>query len=306
VPEIDGAELGITSDGFFELERRPSRVAVVGSGYIAAELGGVLNALGSETTVFLRFDGMVRHFDSLLSSRLTEQMRAAGVEMLTAATPRAVTGKPGDLTVHTLDGRSFGGFETLIWAIGRTPNVAALGLPQAGVDVDSEGAVVVDKYQNTSAQRVYAIGDVTGRAALTPVAIAAGRRLADRVFGGQADRHLNYDLLPTVVFSHPPIGTVGLSEGMARERYAGEPIKIYQTEFVPMFYSLGDVKPKTAMKLVTVGAEERIVGCHVIGPGADEMLQGFAVAMTMGARKVDFDDTLAIHPTSAEELVTMR
>jgi glutathione reductase (NADPH) len=126
------------------------------------------------------------------------------------------------------------------------------------------------------------------------------------VFGGMKDRHLRYDLLPSVVFSHPPIGTVGLSEADARVRYAGEPIKIYQTEFVPMFFALGDVKPKTAMKLVTVGAEERIVGCHVIGPGADEMIQGFAVAVTMGARKVDFDDTLAIHPTSAEELVTMR
>ena len=126
------------------------------------------------------------------------------------------------------------------------------------------------------------------------------------MFGGQPDRRLRYDLIPTVVFSHPPIGTVGLSEAAARERYEGEPIKVYQTEFVPMYYALGDVKPQTAMKLVTVGADEKIVGCHVIGPGADEMIQGFAVAITMGARKRDFDDTLAIHPTSAEELVTMR
>jgi glutathione reductase (NADPH) len=167
--------------------------------------------------------------------------------------------------------------------------------------------VLVDAFQNTSADRVYAIGDVTGRAELTPVAIAAGRRLADRVFGGCADRRLSYDLLPTVVFSHPPIGTVGISEAIARERYPHEPIKAYNTEFVPMFYALSDdVKPKTAMKLVTVGADERVVGCHVIGPGADEIIQGFAVALTMGARKADFDDTLAIHPTSAEELVTMR
>jgi glutathione reductase (NADPH) len=306
VPAIDGAELGMTSDGFFELERLPARVAVVGGGYIAAELGGVLNALGSKTTVFVRQDAMVRHFDALLSTRLTEQMRAAGIEIVTDATPHGVTGARGDVTLHTFDGRSFGGFDTLIWAIGRTPNSAALDLAQAGVATERGGAVRVDKYQNTSAARVYAIGDVTGRAELTPVAIAAGRRLADRVFGGQKERHLRYDLLPTVVFSHPPIGTVGLSEAAAREQYAGEPIKIYQSEFVPMFFALGDLKPKTAMKLVTVGDDERIVGCHVIGPGADEMIQGFAVAVTMGARKVDFDDTLAIHPTSAEELVTMR
>ncbi len=306
VPPIAGAELGITSDGFFELERLPKRVAVVGSGYIAAELGGVLNALGSETSVFLRFDRMIRHFDTMLSDRLTEQMRAAGIEIVTGGVPSAVAGKPGELTLRTADGRSFGGFDTVIWAIGRAPRTAALGLEEAGVEVDAAGAVIVDAYQNTSAERVYAVGDVTGRAELTPVAIAAGRRLADRVFGGQTERHLSYDLLPTVVFSHPPIGTVGLSEAAARERYPDQPIKIYQTEFVPMFYALGDVKPKTAMKLVTVGADERIVGCHVIGPGADEMIQGFAVAVTMGARKADFDDTLAIHPTSAEELVTMR
>jgi glutathione reductase (NADPH) len=306
VPAIDGAQLGITSDGFFELEQMPSRVAVVGSGYIAAELGGALAALGSRLSVFARHDAMVRHFDALLSTHLTAHMRAAGIEIVTHAPPRALTGAPGDLVLHTLDGRSFGGFDTLIWAIGRTPHSANLGLDRAGVVADPGGAVRVDAYQNTSAERVYAIGDVTGRAELTPVAIAAGRRLADRVFGGMKGRHLNYELLPTVVFSHPPIGTVGLSEADARVRYAGQPIKVYQTDFVPMFYALGDVKPRTAMKLVTVGTDERIVGCHVIGPGADEMIQGFAVALTMGARKVDFDDTLAIHPTSAEELVTMR
>jgi glutathione reductase (NADPH) len=307
VPEIDGAELGITSDGFFELERLPKRVAIVGGGYIAVELAGVLNALGSETCVFVRQDAVLRHFDALVSARLTEQMRAAGIDIVADATPRALTGEPGDLTLHSFDGRSFGGFETVMWAIGRSPSSGKIGLEHAGVELEAGSAAIrVDKYQNTSAERIYAIGDVTGRAELTPVAIAAGRRLADRVFGGQTDRHLRYDLLPTAVFSHPPIGTVGLSEAAAHELYAGQPIKIYQTEFVPMFYALGDAKPKTAMKLVTVGDDERIVGCHIIGPGADEMIQGFAVAVTMGARKADLDDTLAIHPTSAEELVTMR
>jgi glutathione reductase (NADPH) len=306
VPALEGAELGITSDGFFELEQRPGRVAVIGSGYVAVELGGVLNALGAETALFCRRDGVVRDFDALLSDRLTQEMRAAGVEIVTGAVPRAVRGAPGDLSLQTADGRSFHGFETLLWAIGRSPRTSSLALERAGVERDAAGAIVVDAFQNTSADRVYALGDVTGRAELTPVAIAAGRRLADRVFGGQKDRRLNYDLLPTVVFSHPPIGTVGLSEAAARERYEEQPIKVYETEFVPMFYALGDAKPQTAMKLVTVGAEEKIVGCHVIGPGADEMIQGFAVALTMGARKRDFDDTLAIHPTSAEEMVTMR
>ena len=306
VPALEGAELGITSDGFFELEHRPRRVAIVGSGYVAVELGGVLRALGAEIVLFVRHDRVLRDFDALLAEQLAKQMRAVGIEIVTGATPAAVRGAPGDLTLLTADGRSFFGFEALLWAIGRAPRTDSLALERAGVELDAAGAILVDAFENTSAERVYAIGDVTGRAELTPVAIAAGRRLADRVFGGQKDRRLNYDLLPTVVFSHPPIGTVGLSEAAARERYEDQPIKVYQTEFVPMFYALGDAKPQTAMKLVTVGADEKIVGCHVIGPGADEMIQGFAVAVTMGARKRDFDDTLAIHPTSAEEMVTMR
>jgi glutathione reductase (NADPH) len=306
VPDLPGAELGITSDGFFDLEHRPRRIAIVGSGYVSVELGGVFNALGTETVLFVRGERLLRGFDSLLGEQLAEQMRASGIEIVTHGLPRGVRGTPGDLTLEMPDGRSFSGFETLLWAIGRIPRTASLGLERAGVDIDAAAAIVVDAFQNTSAERTYAIGDVTGRALLTPVAIAAGRRLADRVFGGQKDRRLSYDLLPTVVFSHPPIGTVGLSETAARERFAGEPIKVYQSDFVPMYYALGDAKPRTAMKLVTVGADEKIVGCHVIGDGADEMIQGFAVALTMGARKRDFDDTLAIHPTSAEEMVTMR
>ena len=154
-------------------------------------------------------------------------------------------------------------------------------------------------------ENIYALGDVTGREALTPVAIAAGRRLADRLYGGMPDRHLEYHTIPTVIFSHPPIGTVGLREDQAREEY-GEDVKVYTSRFNPMLFALGEHKEPTAMKLVTAGAEERIVGCHVIGDGADEMLQGFAVAIRMGATKKDFDDTVAIHPTSAEEFVTMR
>jgi len=220
---------------------------------------------------------------------------------------RAITREQaGTLALEAVDGRRFPGFDVVLYAIGRLAITADLGLERAGVSLGAGGFVSTDRYQNTNVPGIYAVGDVTGQPELTPVAIAAGRRLADRVFGGQTDRHLRYDVVPTVVFSHPPIGTVGLSEQEARERYPAEPIRVYQSEFVSMFYALMDKKPQTAMKLVCVGADERVVGCHVIGLGADEMIQGFAVAVTMGARKRDFDDTIAIHPTSAEELVTMR
>jgi len=308
IPALPGAELAITSDGFFELERLPKRVAIVGSGYIAVELAGVLQSLGSDVHLLIRHDRVLRHFDALLGEKLMTAMRASGTRIETGVVTAALARRHGGDTigVEAADGRRFEGFDEVLFAIGRAPSTRGLGLETAGVTCSSAGHVVVDRYQNTSTPGIYAVGDVTGQAELTPVAIAAGRRLADRVFGGMAERHLRYDLIPTVVFSHPPIGTVGLTEEQARERYANEPVKIYKSEFVSMFYALTEVKPQTAMKLVCVGADERVVGCHVIGLGADEMIQGFGVAVTMGARKRDFDDTIAIHPTSAEELVTMR
>lgn len=306
IPELPGAALGITSDGFFELDRLPGSVAVIGSGYIAVELAGVLHSLGARVTQVIRYDAMLRSFDSMLSDKLMDAQRALGVDVVSGAILTGV--EPVDEQRYLLldDGRRLGGFETLIWAIGRDPSTRDLGLDRLGIATDDDGYIVVDKYQTTSVPNVYAVGDVTGRAQLTPVAIAAGRRLSDRVFGGREDRHLSYDVIPTVVFSHPPIGTVGMSEREARERFPDEPLKIYTSEFVPMYYALSEQRPKTAMKLVTLGEDERVVGCHIIGPGADEMLQGFAVAVSMGARKTDLDDTIAIHPTSAEELVTMR
>jgi glutathione reductase (NADPH) len=250
---------------------------------------------------------VLRSFDALLGEKLMLAMRASGIEIATGVVTIALARLPGatTVTVEAGDGRRFEGFDEVLFAIGRAPTTPA-GLDSAGVVRTSDGHIVVDRYQSTSTPGIYAVGDVTGQAELTPVAIAAGRRLADRLFGGMAERHLRYDVIPTVLFSHPPIGTVGLSEDQARERHPNEPVKIYKSEFVSMFYALTDVKPQTAMKLVCVGADERVVGCHVIGLGADEMIQGFAVAVTMGARKRDFDDTIAIHPTSAEELVTMR
>jgi glutathione reductase (NADPH) len=307
VPALPGAELGITSDGFFELDALPRRVAVVGSGYIAVELSGVLHALGSDVTVFARGERLLSQFDTLLGDKLMAAMSGSGIDTVTRMTTRSVVrGADGGLTLMGADGRTFAGLDTVLWAIGRAPHTTGLGLESAGVELDADGFIAVDGFQNTSASGIYAVGDVTGQAELTPVAIAAGRRLADRLFGGMTGRRLSYDVIPTVVFSHPPIGTVGLAEDEARRRFPGEPVRIYQSEFVSMFYALTDEKPQTAMKLVCVGPDERVVGCHVIGLGADEMIQGFAVAVTMGARKRDFDDTIAIHPTSAEELVTMR
>tara|TARA_B100000686_G_scaffold355266_1_gene471772 strand:+ start:3674 stop:5020 length:1347 start_codon:yes stop_codon:yes gene_type:complete len=305
VPEIPGANFGITSDGFFDLEEMPKRVGIIGSGYIAVELAGVLNVLGSHVMQFLRYDSLLRSFEEKLGSHLLEHMRATGIEVINQAVPQSVQHEKG-LALTMEDGRTFDNFDSLLWAIGRAPNTHFLTLKNAGVKVDDRGYIVVDRYQNTSTSGVYAVGDVTGKAQLTPVAIAAGRRLADRVFNAQPEKYLNYDIVPTVIFSHPPVGTVGQTEVEAVTSFGSDSVRVYTSEFVPMYNALTEHKPKTLMKLVTVGKEERVVGCHIIGAGADEMLQGFAVAISMGALKSDFDNTLAIHPTSAEELVTMR
>ena len=306
VPAIPGAEHGITSDGFFELEQRPARVLIAGSGYIAVELAGVFNALGSETRIVVRKDRVLRGFDRMLSDELMKAMDKSGIAVDTGVVPAAVEKTASSLVLVASDGRRFGPVDCVVWAIGREPNTAGLGLERAGVLTDAQGFVPTDKFQATNVPNVFAIGDVTGRDALTPVAIAAGRRLADRLYGGMEGRHLDYELIPTVIFSHPTIGTVGLTEDAARERFGDDAIKVYDTAFTGMYYALGTDKQRSSMKLVTQGPEEKIVGCHVIGEGADEMLQGFAVAIRMGATKRDFDDTVAIHPTSAEELVTMR
>ncbi len=305
VPQLPGADLGIVSDGFFSLEQRPRRVAIAGSGYVACELAGAFHELGSEVELFIRKDHLLMSFDAMLGKSLMREMREQGVTIHQHVVPKSVHEQSGLKTLTSMDGREFSGFDCLLWAVGRSANTAGLDLKHAGVVVDDDGYVVTDGLQNTNVPGIYAIGDVTGRAALTPVAIAAGRRLGDRLFGGAADRRLEYSMIPTVVFTHPPIGTVGASEAEARARY-GDAVKVYVADFTPMYHALTARKTHTDMKLVCVGPEQRIVGCHVIGTGADEMLQGFAVAIRMGATKRDFDDTVAIHPTSAEELVTMR
>ena len=305
VPNIPGAELGITSDGFFELEALPRKVAVVGGGYIGVEIAGVLNALGSQVSLLLRSDEPLGAFDPLIRTTLKTQMIDDGIDLRSRISIEDITlSEKGGLSVVLHDGPELEDFDTLIWAIGRAPNSDQLNIEASGVLRDVRGFIPTDEYQNTNVAGIYAIGDVTGRAALTPVAIAAGRRLADRLFGNQPHSRLDYHNIATVVFSHPPIGSIGLTETQAREAH-GEQVKIYQTRFTPMYHALTEHKTKTAMKLICAGEEEKIVGCHIIGLGADEMLQGFAVAINMGATKADFDRTVAIHPTSSEELVTL-
>ncbi|MEO3987414.1 glutathione-disulfide reductase [Plesiomonas shigelloides] len=305
-PAIPGAEHGIDSDGFFALRELPKRVAVVGAGYIAVEIAGVMHALGAETHLVVRKHAPLRSFDPMLVDTLLEVIKTEGPELHTQAVPQRVE-KHADssLTLHLEDGRSLH-VDCLIWAIGRKPATDRLNLDASGVELDDRGYIRVDMYQNTNVPGVYAVGDNTGRIELTPVAVAAGRRLSERLFNNKPNEHLNYDNVPTVVFSHPPIGTVGLTEPQAIEQYGEANVKVYTSSFTAMYTAVTQHRQPCRMKLVCVGAEQKIVGIHGIGFGMDEILQGFAVAMKMGATKRDFDNTVAIHPTAAEEFVTMR
>jgi len=300
VPKIEGAKYGITSDGFFELNELPKRVAVVGGGYIGVELAGVLNSLGSEVSLFVRSQKLLNGFDELIQSSLENDYREHGIKIEFGTSIDKIS---KDKTLHTNKG-DFSGYEQIIWTVGRDPLTQHLGLENAGVKTDQRGFILTNKFQKTNIGNIYALGDATGRAPLTPVAIAAGRRLSDRLYNNMKNRRLSYENIPTVVFTHPPIGTIGMTEEEARKKFKN--VKVYQSQFTPMADALSNHKTTTALKLVCVNNNEKVVGCHIMGHGADEMLQGFAVAIKMGATKKQFDDTVAIHPTSAEELVTMR
>ncbi|HVT33897.1 MAG TPA: glutathione-disulfide reductase [Rhodanobacteraceae bacterium] len=302
-PAIPGGELGIVSDGFFALRAAPRRVAIVGAGYIAVELAGVLEALGSEVHVYARGDRLLRGFDHEMTSELENHMTARGIRIAKEREPIGAKRDGNGYALRFADGTT-SGFDELIWAVGRAPDTSRTDFAAAGIRVGRDGHVETDDWQDTSVAGVHAIGDVTGRLALTPVAVAAGRRLADRLFGGKSDAKLDYANVPTVVFAHPPLGTVGLSEEAARQLF-GDDVAIYRVRFRPMLGALSESAERTFMKIVCTGADERVVGVHVLGRSADEMLQGFAVAIKAGATKRDFDETVAIHPTSAEELVLM-
>jgi len=304
VPPVPGAALGITSDGFFELTEQPQRVAVIGAGYIGVEFAGVLRALGSEVTVVALEDRVLELFDPMISEVLMAEMRKQGIELHMGSQVAGLARTEAGIALDTANGERLAGYDCVIWAVGRAPNTEDLNLRAAGVQTRPNGIVPTDEYQNTNVPGIYAIGDITGRKSLTPVAIASGRRLADRLFGGQPEAKLDYQNVPSVVFAHPPVATVGLTEPQARERHAR--VTVYKTDFTSMRHALAEHGTTTAMKLVCAGEEQKVVGIHFIGDNVDEMLQGFAVAVKMGATKADFDNTVAIHPISAEELVTLK
>ena len=307
IPAVQGAEYGIDSNGVFALTELPKRAAVVGAGYIAVELAGVLNSLGVETHLFVRKHAPLRNFDPMMAETLIESMQQDGITLHTHAIPKEVVkNTDGSVTLHLEDGREQR-VDCLIWAIGREPATDKINLQAVGVETNERGFIKVDKYQNTNVPGIYAVGDIIeGGIELTPVAVAAGRRLSERLFNNKPNEHLDYRLVPSVVFSHPPIGTVGLTEPQAIAQYGAENVKVYKSSFTSMYTAVTQHRQACRMKLVCVGKEEKIVGLHGIGFGVDEMIQGFAVAIKMGATKADFDNTVAIHPTGSEEFVTMR
>lgn len=312
---IPGAEHGINSDGFFDIETQPKKVALVGAGYIAVEFAGMFNALGTETHLFIRQDKFLRSFDPMVQEAIVKEYERLGVKIHKNSSQSKVEKDEttGKLTLHYEDSDGKGTLEeldSLIWAIGRSPEVEDLGLDKAGVKQNERGQVIVDEFQNTSVDNIFALGDVCGNVELTPVAIAAGRKLGDRLFGGpqHAQAKLDYSMIPSVVFAHPEVGSIGLTEPEAVEKYGKDNIKVYKTSFTAMYYAMMDPEDKgpTSYKLVCHGPDEKVVGLHILGLGSGEMLQGFGVAIKMGATKKDFDSCVAIHPTSAEELVTLK
>ena len=305
-PNIPGSEYGITSDGFFELDEVPKRTAVIGAGYIAVEVAGVLNALGSDTHLFVRKDRPLRTFDKDIVDVLVDEMAKSGPTLHTHANATEVVKNADDSLTISFDNGETITVDCLIWAIGRAANTYGFGLEKTGVKLTEKGTIYSDEFENTSVPGIYALGDVTGKLDLTPVAVKAGRQLSERLFNNKADAKLDYTDVATVVFSHPVIGSVGLTEEKAIAKYGAENIKVYKSSFTPMYTALGDNRQPSTMKLVTLGDDEKIIGLHGIGYGVDEMIQGFSVAIKMGATKADFDNTVAIHPTGSEEFVTMR
>lgn len=321
--DIPGHEHGITSDGFFDLDRQPKRIAVVGAGYIAVEMAGMMHALGTETHLFIRHETFLRPFDPMVQELVVKEYERVGVHLYKNSKQykleRDESNNPDfPLKLHYSSGNRGDGVlevDCVLWAIGRSAEVEDLGLDRVGLKQKTEkGTIEADEYQNTSVENIYALGDVSGFVELTPVAIAAGRRLSDRLFGSATNpafrtAKLDYTNIPSVVFAHPEVGSIGLTEPQAREKFGDDQLKIYRSNFTAMHYAMmdsPDQKAPTSYKLICAGPEQKIVGMHIVGAGSSEILQGFGVAIKMGATKADFDNCVAIHPTSAEELVTMK
>jgi len=348
---IKGSDYGITSDEFFSIAHLPKSMVFVGAGYISVELAGVMNAIGVETHLFIRHDTFLRKFDPMIQETLTKHYEDAGVHVhrnhpgikeIIQLNPAKDETDPREKQLKLImnDGTEMITNEVL-WAIGRGPEIRELGIDKTGIKRNEQGHIIVDKYQNTNVEGIYAIGDITGQAELTPVAIAAGRRLGNRLFGPPElkEDHIDYDYIPTVVFSHPTCGQVGLTEPQAEEKYGKENLKVYTTKFSAMFYDVfpPEMKKKypTQYKVICHGKDEVIVGMHILGDGSDEAMQGWGVVVrnvsfapstppsgalpiylayeeffansdVQGLTKKALDDTIPIHPTSTEELVTLR
>jgi glutathione reductase (NADPH) len=303
-PNIPGAELGAVSDDFFQWRAAPERVAIVGAGYIAVELAGLLQGLGSRVDMFVRGDRLLNGFDHELAEQLVEEYRQSGVRLHFGHAVAALEKDGECMRARCEDGMLSEPLDAVLFATGRQPNNERLQLERAGVATGAGGHVLVDERHATNVEGIFAVGDITPNPPLTPVAIAAARRLMDRLYGG-ATAVLDLRDIPTVVFSHPPLGQVGLTEHAARALH-GDAVHVYRAGFRPMLAALADVPQRSLFKLVCVGEERRVVGIHLLGDAADEILQGFAVAMKRGITLDDLRDTVAIHPTSAEEVVLMR
>lgn len=303
---IPGGEYASTSDDVFAWEELPSSIAVIGAGYIAVEMAGVLHALGVKTDLFVRKDRPLRRFDSYITDALMTEMKRTNLTLHPHKIPKRIEkNTDNSLTIFFEDGSTHTA-EKVLWAVGRRANIEHLNLEAIGIIPTPTAHIPVNEFQETSIPHIYALGDVTGEKELTPVAIKAGRTLAERLFNGKTGAKMDYRFIPTVVFSHPAIGTIGYTQEEAEKEFGAENIKVYTSGFTSMYTALGSHRQAAKFKLVTTGPEEKIIGLHGIGYGVDEMIQGFAVAIKMGATKADFDATVAIHPTGAEEFVTMR
>ena len=306
VPKLPGRELAITSDDIFDLPRFPRQLVVVGGGYIACEFASIFHGMGSEVTLLYRGEQVLRGFDDEVRNFAAEEMRKAGVDIRVHADVDRIEAVGDARRVHLRDGTAVDA-DVVLYATGRRANTEGLGLDAAGVRQAEDGTIAVDAHFATSVPGIYALGDVVGRMELTPVALAEAMALVDHLYGplpGKAARTMDYSNIPTAVFTHPPIGTVGLSEQAAREKYGA--VRIYRSDFRPLQHSLSGRSERTMVKLIVEDATDRVVGAHMVGAEAGEIIQGFAVALKCGATKAQFDATIGIHPTSAEEFVTLR
>lgn len=307
--KIPGFDYGTDSDGFFKWERQPAKVVVVGAGYIGVELAGVLHGLGSDTHLVIRGDTVLRKFDNLIQDTVTNHYVNIGVNVHKESQVSKIEKdeQTGKLTVHLDNGNVLEDVDELLWTMGRR-SMLGIGPENVGLKLNEREQIVVDEYENTNVKGIYSLGDVVGKVELTPVAIAAGRKLSNRLFGPSQFHNdkLDYNNVPSVIFSHPEAGAIGLTEKQAIDKFGEKNVKVYKSSFTAMYYAMLQEKSPTSYKLVCAGPEEKVVGLHIVGDSSAEILQGFGVAIKMGATKADFDNCVAIHPTSAEELVTLR